>query len=129
MSDEHIVKSILRSFWMQFGSLVGGFFDHFGVMLRSKILPKGVQNASKMTSECSLRYDHHDITVMRNHYNEKKQNASADAAPISGPGPSAKLSSGPDVLSFPLNSCVPFSKPADCQTYEFMNSINKNHFL
>ena len=38
MSDDHIVRSFLRSFWMHFGGLVGGFLDHFGVMLRSQIV-------------------------------------------------------------------------------------------
>ena len=35
--DDHIVRGILRSFWMHFGGLVGEIFDHFGVMLRLKI--------------------------------------------------------------------------------------------
>ena len=36
--DDHIVTGILKSFWMHFGSLVGGFLDHFGVMLSSEIV-------------------------------------------------------------------------------------------
>ena len=39
-----------------------------------KILPQGFQNASKMTSECPLRYDHHDIAIVTlwwSHDNEK----------------------------------------------------------
>ena len=32
---------------------------------------------------------------------------------------------GPTYYFFPLNSRVPFSRPADCQNYEFMNSIKE----
>ena len=36
--DDHIVTSILKSFWMHFGSRKGDFLDHFGVMLSSEIV-------------------------------------------------------------------------------------------
>ena len=38
MSSDRVVGTILMPFWIHFGSLMGGFLDHFGVKLNSKIV-------------------------------------------------------------------------------------------